>query len=375
MSQALQETITARAMQAGSGSEQATAFAKATALSNEITAQAALDNAAYLATATAIVPVLEELPKYGISPLDGYVAWMQGPLTIDLNGYQQYGYANDYPEITAADFVLAADITWDTQAASAGCGVVFRSDGDKEKPNQFMVTIARYANGTLSFSALVDGNLADVQVFYPLTNDKSFAWADDSTNRLAITVRRNLINIYTNGVFIGTVDITKPPPKSIDAPIFPVLPSNPTAEQLKEYQDQVNQYNDLVNQNQANLSEAQRNYNSEKIATFMDGFISFLGASEYGHTVCKFSDTWLFSIGRLPTPTPNLTWTRTPTRTPTLTGTYSSPVPTWTRTQERDTSTPTRVPTATRNPFFDYGGTATASCATFQAGFPGTPCP
>jgi hypothetical protein len=372
MSQALRETITARAIEAGSGSEQATAFAKATALSNESTAQAATDIADYQGTATAIIPVLEELRRYGVDPLGGNVAWLQGPLTIDINGYQQYGYANDYPEITAADFVLAADVTWNTQAASAGCGFVFRSDGNKDKPNQFMVSLARYAYGTSSFSALVDGNLADTQVFYPKTKDKTFNGDNDSTNRLVIVVRGTLIDIYTNGVMIGEVDTTKPPPTSIDAPIFPVRPVNPTAEQLLAYQQAVAQYNDLIEQNRANLSEAQRNYNSAKIATFIDGFVSFVGVSEYGHTVCTFDKTWLFLIGKPPTPTPNLTWTRTPTLTPTPTRTYDRRGPTWTPTLPKDTPIPTSTPTLSSG---DFSLTATQNCINFQNQFPGTPCP
>ncbi|PWB55967.1 MAG: hypothetical protein C3F13_02590 [Anaerolineales bacterium] len=343
MGRAVMETITARALEAGSGSSQATAFAKATAISAESTAQAEQDNLVYQQTAAAMLPVLEELPRYGVNPLDGQVAWLHPPVTIELDGYSQTGYANDYPEVTAADFVLAADFTWNTQAATASCGYVFRSDGDKEKPNQFNITVARYASGTLYFSALVDGNLANTQAFYPKKKDTSFNGLNDATNRLVVVARGTLIDIYTNGVKIGQVDTTKPPPSTVEAPIFPIRPVDPTPEQLAAYQQALAQYEQVMAQNQANLSEAQRNYNSEKIATFRDGFLSFISASEYGHTTCKFSNAWLFIIGRPPTPTPNLTWTATPTITP--------------------TRTPNRV------------RTATSACATYQAGYPGTPCP
>ena len=55
--------------------------------------------------------LVAELPRYGIDPGQGHVAWVHKPVTIDLNGYQQSGYANDYQGITARDFVMAADIT------------------------------------------------------------------------------------------------------------------------------------------------------------------------------------------------------------------------------------------------------------------------
>jgi hypothetical protein len=379
-SAAMMETITARAMQnSGSGEELATANAKATAISQDKTAQAALDIAAFQATATANYPVLAELPTYGVNPLDGFVSWIHKPVTLDLNGYTQYGYANDYPEITAADFVLVSDITWNTQAASAGCGFLFRSNGNKDAPTQFMVYIAKYANGTAYFSATVDGNLANQQVFYPISQDKSFRWPNDSTNRLAVVAHGTLLDFYTNGVKIGEVDITKPPPRYVTAPIFPIRPANPTEEQLAEYNSAVNQYYKIRDDMQASLSTAQRNYNSGSVASMDDGFLAFMSVSEYGHTVCTFSNAWLFTIGRPPTPTPNLTWSPTPTLTPTLTVTYPWRPPTWTPTQTLVPSfTPTSTPLPTDTPTLslpDQVGTATAACATFTAGNPGTPCP
>ena len=90
---------------------------------------------------------MAELPQYGLDASSGHVGWVQGPLTLDITGYGQYTYANDYPEVTAADFVLASDITWDTKYGSSGCGTMFRSDGNKNKPNQYMVLATRFANG------------------------------------------------------------------------------------------------------------------------------------------------------------------------------------------------------------------------------------
>jgi hypothetical protein len=320
MYEAVKQTMTMRAREeANSSSEMSTVYADATALGQQSTSQAATDDAAYLATATAILPVLEELPRYGVNPLDGDVSWLHKPVTLDMNGYMQYAYANDYPEVIAADFVLVADITWNTQASTAGCGFVFRSDGNKDKSNQFIVYLARYANGTMLFSALVDGNIASANVFYPKSKDQSFNWLNDSTNRLAVVAHGELLDFYTNGVMIGEVDITKPPPTSIEAPIFPELSSTPSTKELKENQEQASQLSKITNQTQTNLTEAQKNYYSKKISAFTDGFLSFLGASEYGHTVCKFSNAWLFKIRQVPTSTPNRTWTATITPTPTAT--------------------------------------------------------
>ena len=166
------QTITARFLQqGGSGGEVSTAFANATALSSTITAQAALNDSSYPATATAAFPVLEELRHYGISPFDGNIAWLHRPVTISLKGPNQFGYANDYPQITARDFVLAADINWNTKLGLAGCGFMFRSDGNKAGANQLMVIISRSAEGSAAYSAMVGGQVINYQNYYPWTKD------------------------------------------------------------------------------------------------------------------------------------------------------------------------------------------------------------
>ncbi len=368
-------TLTARAIQqANSGHELATAFAYATALSQTTTAQAVLESASYQSTATAIVPVLEELPRYGVNPLEGLVAWLHRPVTISLNGPDQFGYANDYPQITAKDFVLAADINWNTQYGLSGCGFMFRSDGNSTAPNQLMVMITRFAEGSVAFSAMADGNVTNMQNYYPWTKDKSFNWQNDATNRLVVVARANLIDIYTNGVKIAEVDTTKPPPSTLNVPTIPQLPLNPSAAQLQAYQQLITQYQQASDQMEAELVQAQQNYYSNKIASLTDGFLGFAGLSSSGSAVCKFSNAWLFLINPgvtlTLTPVPfNGTGTVTGTLTPTLTGTPTSPffflTPTMTKTfgvGPSETRTPTAVvPTGTAVPPTDTSVAPTAT--------------
>src|SRR3990172_4549421 len=127
---------------------------------------------------------------------------------------------NQLATATVAAPVLAADVTWDTQYGSSGCGFMFRSDGDKNKPNQYMVLATRLGNGHVIFSATAEGELANVHDYYPRTDDRSFSAENGSTNRIAVVGRGNIIEIYTNGVKIGEVDTTQPPP-------LPVLPKPP----------------------------------------------------------------------------------------------------------------------------------------------------
>ncbi len=299
MNAALAATLTARVVNAGGAGDQlATAVANATRSSGEIyatqTILASLDNESNEATATAIAPVVAELPRYGVDPANGRVAWLHRPVVIQLNGYQQFDYANDYPQVIAADFVIAADIQWFTFNSLSACGFMFRSDGNKTKPNQYMLFITRYATGYLAFTATVNGEVSNVQTFFPKQQDKSFNWANNGTNRLAVVVRGNMIYAYTNGILVATIDITQPPPASMPMPpLLPPVSDLPPG--LDDYESQVDQFSQSTSQLQSQLVAAQRNFDKNK-PLFSNGLLGFLGVSQSGQTVCTFSNAWLFII-------------------------------------------------------------------------------
>jgi hypothetical protein len=302
LSAAVAATATAKAANTGGvGDQLATAVAQATSTSAIVyateTAGASLNSASNQATATVIAPAVAELPRYGIDPSQGQVAWVHKPVTIDLNGFQQSGYANDYQQITAKDFVMAADIKWSTFNSLSACGFMFRSDGNRNKPNQYMVIITRFATGYLAFTATVNGEMSNIRTFYPYQEDKSFSWLNDATNRLAVVARGPLIDVYTNGVQIGEIDTTKPPPSSNQSPPSLVLPKNATPAQVQDYQNQLDQNTQSASILQAQLADANKNF-SKNHPFFTDGLLGFVGVSQSGHTTCTFSNGWLFIIGK-----------------------------------------------------------------------------
>ena len=311
MSNLVRETITARAAnEGGSGDDLATAVSKATESADKIyatqTARAELNEPSRLATATAIAPVVAELPRYDVDPASGYVAWIHNPATINLTGFGQTGFVNDYPGITASDFAMAADITWNTKNSLSGCGFMFRSDGNPTNPNQYMVIITRIANGQMAFLAIANGEISNFREYFPRDYDKSFEWFNDTTNRLAIVARGNLIDLYTNGVFIGQVDITEPPPDTtvkfpkMEMPDeYKVTISTNTPNRIEkknkfdQFQQQIEQY-DLMNQQvSGQLKDAQINFNKNQ-PFFFDGLLGFLGVSQTGQMTCTFNNGWLF---------------------------------------------------------------------------------
>jgi len=299
LSQAIAGTATAEKANSSNAGELATAQAEATRQGEEIsatqTAQLANRDGSKLATATIAAPIIAELPSYGLNASSGKVGWIHNPVTLEAVGEQQFAYGNDYMNITARNFVLAADITWNTKYGEAGCGFMFRSDGDQQKPNQYMVIATRFANGRVIFTALADGELANIHDFYPKYEDRSFQAQNDTTNRIALVARDNLIEIYTNYVKIGEVDTTQPPqPMTMPAtPVPPIDTSNTAAQSFYEEQKAV--YKQISEQAQQNFQIAKSNYMKSN-PVFTDGFLSMLALTQGGQTVCKFDNAWLWLL-------------------------------------------------------------------------------
>jgi len=300
LNESIPKTLTASAGEGGgSGDDLATAQAEATQRSQEIQATQAADTSTLdeeqLAEATAAAPVVAELPLYDIDPSQGHLGFVHKPVTITVEGYHQYGFANDYMTTIARDFVMAANITWDTQYGASGCGLMFRANGDQKKPDQYIFLATRMGNGHVIFTALADGELANVFDFFPKTQDKSFQWQNGTTNRLVVVGKGTLFEIYTNGVKIGEVDATKPPPPLV-LPQAPKPPADQTdLSKLQDYQNKVKEYKDLISQMQSNYKIALGNFKTKE-AIFLEGFVGLVALSESGRTVCSFDDVWLWHL-------------------------------------------------------------------------------
>jgi len=253
------------------------------------------DTEAQKATTEAAAPIIGELKLYGVDTDKGYVAWIHQPLTLEVDGYMAFDFANDHPETIIRDFVISSNITWNTQYGSSGCGYMLRSDGDQNTPNTYMALITRGGSGHLVFGILENGDPVGGYDIFPRTNDKSFDWHNDTTNRVAVKGEGSIFTFYTNGTWVGEIDLTKSPPK-------PVMPSRPNLPEdqndikiMDEYRKQLEEYQKMI-------EDITKNYNSllgrfeAKSPIFEEGFAGMTVASESGQTNCHFEDTWLWMI-------------------------------------------------------------------------------
>lgn len=246
------------------------------------------------ATTTAFAPYAAELPKYDVDPSRGRPGWIHPPATLDIEGYQQYDSKNQFIFTIVRDFALSADITWNTQYGTSGCGFVLRSDGDEEKPSQYMVMITRGGLGHVIFAPIVEGEIVGGYDFYAKGKDPNFDWHNDTTNRLTVVGRGTMFTVYTNDVLIGEIDTSEPPPD----PVFPSPPERPSSddeEAMERYQQELEEYEREVEQVRASL-QARRNEMKDKDTVFERGFVAMVAISESGHTVCRFDNAWLWLI-------------------------------------------------------------------------------
>jgi len=274
---------------------QAGATARSQALDATQAAQAALDDGARAATATAFAPFVAELPKYGVDPSVGRPGWIHPPVSLEVDGYMSYDYINNFIATVAQDFVVSSDITWNTQYGTSGCGFVLRSNGNKNALSQYMTILTRGASGHLLFATMVDGKVVGGKDIYAYGIDPNFQWENNVTNRLTVVGRGNTFSIYSNDTLIGEVDPSTP----VSLPGIPPVPQQPSnvgdANAMNLYRKQVAEQQAVATQITSDYQARQREANStDKL--FERGFVAMVVLSESGRSACTFENTWLWLI-------------------------------------------------------------------------------
>lgn len=282
---------------AGVATAQAAATGQAVAAKGTAEALANLSAAEIEGTRQAFAPILAELPKYGVDPANGRPAWVHPPVTIDLDGYKVFDYANQYIGTVASDFVMSTDITWNTQYGTSGCGLALRNNGNQDAFDQYLVVATRGGSGRVAFILMAGGEILNTKDFYAYGIDKSFNFRNGMTNRLTVVMRGPEAQIYTNDNLIATFDVNDPPQQ----PYIPPAPTPPSdvetnPEASAAYQAARDEYNRTVAGINSEFRSRQAAF-QETDVVFEKGFVAMVALSESGRTQCTFNNTWLFLIG------------------------------------------------------------------------------
>lgn len=272
----------------------ATGTAAAQAVEATQQAQERIGEEARQATATVFVPYLDQLPLYGVDPNQGLPGWLHPPLTLETDGYQQLEFAPDFLSVVVEDFIVSADITWNTEYGNSGCGFILRSDGNAEAFNQYVVMITRSAGGHAVMFTMANGLIVNILQEYATGVDKSFNWKNDGVNRLTVVGRGQLFSIYSNGTLLGQYDPSVPPAR----PYLPPEPKPPTTSDpaaAAKYKKDKADYDKQVEKAWAEHNQRLKllkEYNS----IFPRGFVALVALTESGYTRCQFDNAWLWRI-------------------------------------------------------------------------------
>ncbi len=191
--------------------EEPTVDFAATEAADALRLTAEAEQAAATATETAraatLEPIRAEVATYGVDPNQGNLGFIHPPVSIEENDFEDFDWRNQNLFTIARDFVLVADITWNSAFAESGCGFVVRSDGDEENPSSYLVGLTRGAQGHVLFAEQVEGDvdLNLVTDIYANGIDPKFEWQNDTTNRIAVVGRGQEFTIYSNGTRLGTI--------------------------------------------------------------------------------------------------------------------------------------------------------------------------
>ena len=277
-----------------------TAQAEATSQAGSVAATAAafgqLSEADQAATLSAAAPIRAELPKYGVDPNAGRLAWIHPPVTLEVEGFMNFDYVNYFIATLAADFVASADITWDAIGSESSCGFVLRSDGNEDAMDTYLATISRVASGHFLFLTVAKGEVVTGQDIYAYNRDPAFDWQNNATNNLTVVGRGDRFWIYTNGTLIGEIDPSAPP----EVPGLPPEPKRPAdtsnAEAMAAYLLQKAEYDAVVEQIRADFRARQAALRNAD-TTFDRGFTALVALSRAGTKAnCQFENAWLWLI-------------------------------------------------------------------------------
>lgn len=297
--QAISDQVRATASAAAVGqvdpfavAQTAEAQATANAVGQSVTA---LSPDSLTGTARVYEPILAELPRYGVDPAAGRVAWIHPPVSLEVQGFMQFDYVNYFISTLAQDFVMSADITWDAIGSESSCGFVLRSDGNKEAMNTYLATISRVASGHFLFMTVAKGEFVTGQDIYAYGRDPAFDWQNNATNQLTVVGRGNRFFIYTNGTKIGEVDPSAPPQL-----LLPPEPERPAdtgnAQAMADYALKKAEFETITQQIKADYNSRLKTLRNAD-TTFDRGFTALVALSRAGtKATCQFNNAWLFLI-------------------------------------------------------------------------------
>ena len=195
------------------------------------------------AAAETVSKVEETLKSYQIDLPTGHLAWQQdSEISMAVFEYGAETYEKIADEEVIDDFILYTKVTWTSTSGLAGCGVIFRGEGDFDFGAQYRFYLMRLSGYPAWDIELYDEGRFVKNLTGSVQRGKSIDLAQGATNEYIIVADGATLTIYANGSRMGGAS------------------TEITSNQLSE------------------------------------GQIAFLTWHESGETECAYNDSWLWVI-------------------------------------------------------------------------------
>lgn len=141
-----------------------------------------------------------DLKKLGFSTSEGRLGFLLNEpkaLTVKSYGGEDYFWTTDQP---VADFVMQAEVQWNTSSGLSGCAILFRAQDDIKSGAHYWFPLMRLQNAPMyDIEYHKNGMWQETLTFGRSQFSRAIHDSQDSTNVIALVAKGENITPYING--------------------------------------------------------------------------------------------------------------------------------------------------------------------------------
>lgn len=155
----------------------------------------------YLSALELVAPVLESI---GVSTDNGRLAWSSArDITIVADEFNSLLYDDIDSDLALKNFVLSADVTWETETGISGCGFILRADDDIQRGEQIHFIALRLSGLPIWELDLFKFGAFQASLHGGAQASNAISVSNNSTNHFVILARDATITAYANDIRLG----------------------------------------------------------------------------------------------------------------------------------------------------------------------------
>jgi hypothetical protein len=150
--------------------------------------------------------MVNDLEPLGLTLDQGNLGWFQTEqVEIDMYDPNTYYVQSPDPSLLATNFIFSSEVTWESSGGLAGCGLVFRVNGDLIRGEQYhFLTIRLSGFPGWDIERWKDGKWQSTLSGRVMTS-RAIDQGQGSTNKIVLVADEGTFTVYVNGERLGRV--------------------------------------------------------------------------------------------------------------------------------------------------------------------------